>query len=147
LDYYDNAEKWYDSAKFSITGEFYQQSVSQSCLAVELFLKSKLVLIDPNSELDKSHDTINILKEILKKYPTEKDLMPAARNCRKYFNESRYPNNGTDIYTKELAYEFIKYVENIKDYIDTDCQATLDDLLNKYGKDPSINTGPYNPPD
>ena len=42
MDYYNNAVTWYNSAKFSLTGEFYQQSVSQSCLAVELFLKSKL---------------------------------------------------------------------------------------------------------
>ena len=68
MDYYNNAVTWYNSAKFSLTGEFYQQSVSQSCLAVELFLKSKLAFIDPDSELDKSHDLISIFKEVTKKF-------------------------------------------------------------------------------
>ena len=60
MDYYSNAVNWYESAKFLVSGGFYQQSVAQSCLAVELFLKSQLLIMAPDSELDKSHDTINI---------------------------------------------------------------------------------------
>lgn len=132
MNYYNNAVSWYNSAKFSLTGGFYQQSVSQSCLAVELFLKSKLILIDPGSELDKTHDSINIFKVVAKKYPPKKDLLPGVRNCRKYFNEARYPYGGTEIYSKEFAEEFVKYVEDVMDYIDNECQATLEDLQNKF---------------
>ena len=134
MNYYDNAVNWYNSAKFSLKGGFYQQSVSQSCLAVELFLKSKLILIDPDSELDKSHDAISIFKEVSKKYPPREDILPGIRICRKYFNESRYPLTGTAIYTKEFAEEFIKYVEDVVDYIDHDCQASLEDLQSKFEK-------------
>lgn len=143
MDYYDNAVNWYNSAKFLITGGFYQQSVSQSCLAVELFLKSKLIVIDPNSELDKSHDSLNIFKEVVKKYPTGKNLLPCIRSCRKFFNESRYPYTTIDIYTKEFAEEFIKHVEYVKDYVDNDCQASIEDLQSKYKKRKGISSDPY----
>lgn len=143
MNYYDNALNWYNSAKFSLTGEFYQQSISQSCLAVELFLKSKLILVDPDSELDKSHDSISIFKELAKKYPTRKELLHGIRNCRKYFNEARYPHSGTDIYTKEFAEEFVKYVEDVRDYIDNECPTSMQDLQNKYGHTKVINSDPY----
>ena len=134
MNYYDNAVTWYNSAKYSLTGGFYQQSVSQSCLAVELFLKSKLILIDPVSELDKSHDSISIFKVVAKKYPSSKDLLPSIRNCRKYFNEARYPYGGTEIYTKEFAEEFVRYAEDVMEYINNECQASLEDLQSKYEK-------------
>jgi len=140
VDYYNSAVSWYESAKFLESGGYYQQSVSQSCLAVELFLKSRLSIVDPNSELDKSHDSINIFKELNKKYPTDKDLLPGIRYCRKYFTEARYPYDGTDIYTKEFALEFIGYVEQVKDYIDNDCQLTLDDLQRKFSNRGGVGT-------
>lgn len=135
MDYYNNAMGWYESAKFAITGGFYQQSVSQSCLAVELFLKSKLFVIDPNSELDKTHDSLNIFNMLVKKYPTNKNLLPGIRYCRKYFNEARYPYGEVGIYTEEFAQQFIGYVEAVKDYIDSDCQSSLEDLQRRFDKE------------
>ena len=132
MDYYKSATHWYESAKFLITGGFYQQSVSQSCLAAELFLKSQLSIVDPKSELDKSHDTINIFKTLTRKFPTKRELLLGIRYCRKYFNESRYPFGNEDIYTKEFAEEYLGYVKEIKSYIDEECQSTLDDLQRKY---------------
>ena len=38
------------------------------------------------------------------------------------------------IYDKEFAQSFIGYVEQVKDYIDDDCQPTLDDLQQKFNK-------------
>ena len=135
MDYYNSAVSWLESAKLLESNGYYQQSVSQSCLSAELFLKSRLSIIDPNSELDKSYDSINIFNELKKKYPTNKDLLPGIRLCRKYFTEARYPYDGTGIYTKEFAQSFIGYVEQVKDYIDDDCQPTLDDLQRKFNKD------------
>ena len=132
MDYYKSASHWYESAKFSITGGFYQQSVSQSCLSAELFLKSQLSITEPNSELDKSHDTLNIFKTLSKRFPAKRDMLQGIRYCRKYFNESRYPFGNDDIYTKEFAEEFLGYVKEIKRYIDEDCQSTIDDLQHKY---------------
>ena len=132
MNYYDNAVNWYESAKYLASGGFYQQAVSQSCIAVELFLKSKLLIIEPDSELDKSHDVINIFSVLSRKYPAKKDILPGIRYCRKYFNESRYPHDGVEVYTKDFAESFIGYVGDVKDYIDNDCQATLGDLQHKY---------------
>ena len=135
MDYYSSAVSWFESAKLLEANEFFQQSVSQSCLAVELFLKSKLLIVEPDSELDKSHDSINIYRVLAKHYPTNRDLLPGIRNCRKYFNEARYPYSGVEFYTKTFAQEFLGYVQAVKDYIDNDCQANLDDLQRKYTKD------------
>jgi len=135
MDYYSNAVSWLEGAKLLESNGYYQQSVSQSCLATELFLKSRLSIIDPNSELDKSHDSINIFNELKRKYPTSKDLLPGIRFCRKFFNEARYPYDGIEIYTKEFALRFIGYVEQVKDYIDNDCQPTIEDLQQKFNKD------------
>jgi hypothetical protein len=53
--------------------------------------------------------------------------------CRKYFNESRYPYaSDVSIYTKEFAAEFIEFITIIKDYIDNDCLATVEDLKDRY---------------
>ena len=123
MDYYENALKWHKSAEFSIEGGFYQQSVSQSCLAAELFLKSVLIVIQPKSELDKSHDTLGIFNVIARKYPTDKDVLSGVRMCRKYFTESRYPYNGGEVYTEEFARQFLEYVENVKDYVDNECNG------------------------
>jgi HEPN domain-containing protein len=93
------------------------------------------MIIDPDSELDKSHDTINIYYVLVKKYPPKRDLLTGIRYCRKYFTEARYPIDGTDIYTKEFAERFLYYVEEIKLYIDQECQSTLDDLKNMYDRE------------
>jgi len=93
VDYYNSAVNWYESAKLLESNGFYQQSVSQSCLAAELFLKSRLSIIDPNSELDKSHDSINIFNELKKKYQTNnivcrgRRAVPAS-HCFCKFNPS-----------------------------------------------------------
>ncbi len=40
--------------------------------------------------------------------------------------------SGTEVYTKNFAEQFRVYVEEIKNYIDNECAATLDDLKDKY---------------
>ena len=132
MDYYSSAEQWYSAAKYLAAGGFYQQSVSQSCLAVELYLKSRLLVVDPDSELDKSHDTVNIFHVLAKRYPTNRDILTGIRYCRKYFNEARYPYNGTNVYSKELADQFLGYVEEVKNYIDQDCPVSISDLQRRF---------------
>ena len=54
---------------------------------------------------------------------------------RKYFNDSRYANNENfSTFTKDLAVDFIKYAQQVKDYVDTDCQSTLEDLQKRFDK-------------
>jgi hypothetical protein len=49
-------------------------------------------------------------------------------------NESRYPYNGVSVYTKDFAEEFSEHIGAIKAYIDNECQATLDDLRDRFSK-------------
>jgi len=110
----------------------YRHAVYHSCIAIELFLKSKLVQINPNSAFLESHDIINIFKAVQEQYKSSIDLQPVVRFCRKYFNEARYPMSGTALYTMEFASQFLQYVMDIKQYIDNECMATIADLASKF---------------
>ena len=101
---------------------------------MELYLKSVLHLVEHNMDLEISHDVINIYKCLNKRFKSETDLLPYLVRCRKYFNEARYPASDSSAYTKEFCEEFLTYVGAIKDYVDNECKATLDDLGNKFKK-------------
>ncbi|GHU56745.1 hypothetical protein AGMMS49975_20660 [Clostridia bacterium] len=112
----------------------YRQAIFHFCLSVEQFLKSKLLLIAPLSDLEFSHDVINIYNELRYTYKSTKNMASQIKLCRKYFNESRYSNSNRDIYTKEFAEQFLQYANDVKSYIDNECAATLDDLVDKFNK-------------
>jgi len=40
--------------------------------------------------------------------------------------------SGTIIYTMEFAAQFIQHVRDIKNYIDTECTATIEDLVTRF---------------
>ena len=135
MDYYTLAEEESKAIEVLYGAGQYRHVVTHSCMAIEYFLKTKLVQIDPNSEYLYGHDIINIFKTVQEKYESSRDLHSVVRFCRKYHNESRYPTAGTEAFTKEFAEQFIKYVEDAKYYIDTECPATLEDLVNRFKKE------------
>jgi len=134
VDYYKLAEEELKAIETLFVAGQYRHVITHTCLCIEYLLKTKLVQIAPTSELLYGHDIINIFKDIQVKYKPGKDLSIGLRFCRKYLNESRYPESGTEIYTKEFAEQFLLHMEEIKYYIDNECSATLEDLANKYGK-------------
>ena len=113
---------------------FYADSVYASCLAAEFLLKSVMNRVPEAQEFEFTHDVINLYFAINKKYPSSKDLSEAVKYCRKYNNESRYPYGGTDVFTYDFAEQFISYAEDIRNYVDNECQATIEDLINKFNK-------------
>ena len=134
MDYYKLAEEEIQVINTLFDAGQYRHAITHTCLCIEYLLKTKLVQLAPNSELIYGHDIINIFKEIQIKYKPGKDLSVSLRFCRKYLNESRYPESGTEIYTKEFAGQFLQHMEDIKHYIDNECAANLDDLVKKYKK-------------
>ena len=133
MDYYTNAQDTEQAATVLLDGGSYRQSVYMSFLAIELYLKSKLHLVKYREGLELSHDIVNLYRALLTHYQPKSDMNTMVVTCRKYFNESRYPYaNDTSVYTKKFAKEFIGYVMLIKDYIDNECIATMDDLKDKY---------------
>ena len=132
MDYYKLAEEEMQVTETLYNAERYRHAVFHACMSMEYFLKAKLVQINPASEFLDTHDIINIFKVIQSKYKPSRDLRPIVGFCRKYFNESRYPASGTAVYTKEFAEEFMEYVGNIKNYIDSECVATVEDLVYKF---------------
>jgi len=109
-------------------------SVTLSCLAVELFLKSKLDMVEHDVRLETSHDIIGIYRILTTKFTDTQRLTKKIGLLRKYYNDSRYPATGTAIYTSGFAEEFLSYVSEVKQFIDTDCLADINDLTKKFGK-------------
>jgi len=108
VDYYTNAQETEQAAVALLEAEIYRQSVFMSCLAAELFLKSKLLLVSHDEALEHSHDIVNIYKALRTRFEPKKSFDRMITKCRKYFNESRYPySSDVSIYTKDFASEFI----------------------------------------
>ena len=133
MDYYTNAQETEQAANVLLETGLYRQSVYMSCLATELYLKSKLHLVKYREGLEFSHDIVNLYRALLTRYQPKVDMDIMVVRCRKYFSESRYPYaNDTSIYTNEFAKEFVEFIALLKDYIDNECIATIDDLKDMY---------------
>ncbi len=134
MNYYDLAEYRLKSSISLFQSKQYLDVIYWCCLSIELFLKSKLILIDHDSQLEFSHDVISIYKCLANKYGDNQDIENIVKMSRKYFNESRYPyiTNINEIYDENFAKMFIQYVLDVKDYIDNTCVVTLDELQVKF---------------
>lgn len=75
MDYYNLAERNYKSALDLYKTENYMSPVYFCCLTIELFLKSKLMFVEYNSDLEVSHDIINLYYAISHKYEPSKNLI------------------------------------------------------------------------
>ena len=135
MDLYLNAQETESAAKVLLDTGHYRQSIYLFCMSIELYLKSKLHLVDHDIDLEASHNVIGLYAALNKRFHPKTDMIPIIKKCRKYFNESRYPYAGDiSAYKKEFAEEFMDITAKVKDFIDNDCMATMDDLLNKYSK-------------
>ena len=133
MDYYTNAQGYENAANKLVEIGCYQQSIHLSCIAVELYLKSKLPLVPHDKYLETSHDVLKMYRTLTSKFKPKSDMREMITMCRKYFNESRYPSStNTDVFTKDFAVEFTEFIEAIRDFIDNECIATLNDLQEKY---------------
>ena len=134
MDYYNLAEEPFSTAVELIDIGRYRMSVHMSTLAMDLYLKSILYRIDPRSDYLVGHDHIGIFRLIEKRYP-KPELSSLVKLSRKYFNSSRYSKTeDLSIYTKQLAQEFVAYAQQIKNYVDNDCAASIDDLKNRFDR-------------
>jgi HEPN domain-containing protein len=132
MDYYKTSEEPFNAAISLEKDGMYRMSVSMATLAIDLLLKSVLYRINNTSELLIGHNHIGILREIESCYP-KPELHMVVKLSRKYFNDSRYSSNENfSIFTEALATDFIRYAQQVKDYIDTDCQATFEDLRKRF---------------
>ena len=133
MDFYTNAQETEKSAIDLFSAGQYRHSVFLACLAVELYLKSRLRLVPHRVELEKSHDVIGLYDALLNRFRPKLDMWPMVNLCRKYFNESRYPYSGnTDVYTQAFASDFVGFIADIRDFIDNVCVASAEDLENMY---------------
>ena len=134
MDFYENAVDVHEAAEILNKNGKHRMSVYNSCLAIELYLKSRLPLVENAASFEMSHDVVNIYRTLNKRSTSKKNLTRIVTLSRKYFNESRYPSSGTKMFTNELAAEFLEYVSEIKDYVDNQCIADINDLKNRYKK-------------
>ena len=135
MDYYKLSEEPLQAAISNKEQGLYRMSVSMSTLAIDLLLKSILYRIEPAHDLIMGHNHAGILTCIEKTYPVKEDIRHIAKLSRKYFKDSRYSRSKSlAVFTEALAENFINYANSVKDYIDTDCQASLDELKTKFNK-------------
>jgi HEPN domain-containing protein len=133
VGYYEDALEWEGTAIDLKTCYRYRGSVYMSCLAVECYLKSKVEILDPHNEKLQTHDSIYLYRFLKSKYPSGKDLLGDIKLCRKYHNDTRYSNSANcDLYDEAFATRFIKIVSDVREYINHDCAATMEDLQEKY---------------
>jgi HEPN domain-containing protein len=131
VNLYDNAEETYEVAKLLFKSGMYRVSIANACLAIELYLKSRMYLTEEKDKYEGSHDVINIYQCLTKRFRSKKDLRHIVKLSRKYFNEARYPRDKS-VFTEDFAREFIGYAADVKDYIDNECIAGEDDLINTF---------------
>jgi len=135
MDYYRLSEEPLQAALSNKQHDLYRMSVSMATLAIDLMLKSVLHRLEPTHDLIMGHNHVGIVTLIENVYPKKDDVRRAAKLSRKYFKDSRYSrSDNLAVFTEELADDFICYARLIKDYVDNDCQATLEDLLKMYNK-------------
>ncbi|MCL1997695.1 MAG: HEPN domain-containing protein [Turicibacter sp.] len=136
MDFYDNAWETEQTAIDLVNIGRYRYAVYLSCLATELYLKSKLHLVEHEDDLETSHNAIEMLRLLAERFPNGKNLKSMVRFSRKYYNESRYPYAGdVSAYTKDFAQQFLEFTAAVREYVENDCLATVDDLADKYSKD------------
>jgi len=132
MDYYKLAEEPLASAHDLIGCGRFRMSVSMSTLAIDMYLKSVLYRLDSVNTLLTGHDHIGILRLIEKRYP-KPELRPLVKLSRKYFNDAQYSDTeNLVVYDEQLAMDFISHALQIKAYVDNDCQASLEDLKQRF---------------
>lgn len=124
MNYYENAIGWHHSANDLAQLGHYQQALYACCIAIELYLKSKLSSVIHKTSLERSHDVIGIYHVLAEKYGKNDFVGHAMPRVRKYFNESRYPSNPSMVFDQVLMDAFLDYVNATKRYIDKQCVIT-----------------------
>jgi len=137
MDYYKLSDEPLLAAKVNKENGLYRMSVSMATLAIDTLLKSVLYRVKRDDNLIMGHNHLGIVDAIEARYPRNDNIRHIAKLSRKYFKDSRYSNaENFHAFTESLASDFISYAEQVKDYVDTECQGTIDDLLQRYGKSP-----------
>lgn len=134
MDYYKISEEPFYASQSLKRDGMYRMSVSMATLAIDLLLKSVLYRVNSSSELLIGHNHIGIFREIEEHYP-KPELRVVVKLSRKYFNDSRYSNKDNyATFTESLAADFIAYAQQVKNYVESDCQATAEDLQKRFNK-------------
>jgi len=135
MDYYKLSEEPLQAAKVNKENGLFRMSVSMATLAIDLLLKSVLYRIKRDDDLIMGHNHLGIVDAVEVRYPRKESIRHITKLSRKYFKDSRYSNSENfPTFTESLASDFIGYAEQVKDYVDTECQGTVDDLLQRFGK-------------
>jgi len=135
MDYYKLSEEPLAAAKANKDQGLYRMSVSMATLAIDLLLKSVVHRIESAHDLIMGHNHAGMVTFVETIYPKKDKIRHAAKLSRKYFNASRYSRvENLALFSEELADEFICYAELIKEYVDNDCQATIEDLQTRFSK-------------
>lgn len=115
-DWFRQAKRKLESAKWDLSGEFYEDACFSSQQAAELAAKA---LLEKRGISRRGHSIYFMLSTI--KAPEE--LLGMAKKLDQYYVPTRYPNGfdvgaPMDYYDKSQAEEAIKYAERIIGFVE-----------------------------
>jgi len=116
-DWFRQAKRKLDSARWDIEGEFYEDACFSAQQAAELAAKA---LLESRGHRPLGHSVVNLLEigNI-----SDETLLEAARTLDRYYIPTRYPNGFSagapmDYYDKKIADEAVTYAARIIEFVE-----------------------------
>lgn len=115
-DWFRQARRKLDSARWDIQGEFYEDACFSAQQAAELAAKA---LLESQGQIELGHSVLHLLQAAGNVPP---DILNAARLLDRYYIPTRYPNGfpagaPMDFYDQPTAEEAVRRAETILGFV------------------------------
>jgi HEPN domain-containing protein len=115
-DWFRQAERKLDSARWDIQGAFYEDACFSAQQAAELAAKA---LLERQGRIERGHSVLQLLQTA---GGVPQDVLDAARVLDRYYIPTRYPNGfpagaPMDYYDEPTAQEAVRLAETILGYV------------------------------
>jgi HEPN domain-containing protein len=115
-DWFRQAERKLDSARWDIQGQFYEDACFSAQQAAELAAKA---LLESQGRIELGHSVYHLLQAA---GGTPVDILDAARTLDRYYIPTRYPNGfpagaPMDFYDQPTAEEAVRLAEAILEFV------------------------------
>jgi HEPN domain-containing protein len=115
-DWFRQAQRKLDSARWDIRGEFYEDACFSAQQAAELAAKA---LLESRGRIEFGHSVTQLLQVA---GDASQDILAAARVLDRYYIPTRYPNGfpagaPMDYYDQPTAEEAVRLAQSILEYV------------------------------
>lgn len=117
-DWFRQAQRKLDSARWDIEGEFYEDACFSAQQAAELAVKA---LLESQGRIEMGHSVRQLLQSV---GGVPQDVLDAARVLDRYYIPTRYPNGfpagaPMDYYDQPTAEEAVRHAETVLEFVST----------------------------